>query len=63
MGTFLKVKGILAQTLGSAARRLVESRNRVPTLTYGGPYVGPYSGPYASSYNKTFSRRRRGWTR
>lgn len=41
MGSFSRVKGILVQTLDNAARRLVESRNRVPALTYGGPSPGP----------------------
>ena len=38
MRTFLKVQGILERTLESAAQRLAESRNRVPTVPYSGPY-------------------------
>ena len=41
MGSFSRVKGILVQTLDNAARRLAESRNRVPTLTYGDSSRGP----------------------
>ena len=73
MGSFLKVKGILKQTLDSGARRLVESRNRVPTLTFGSPYGGlsrdPSGGTYVDSCNEPSGRKRvrvgvrRGWTR
>ena len=40
MGAFLEVQGILERTLDSAARRLAESRNRVPAIPYSGPYGG-----------------------
>ncbi len=39
MRTFLKIQGILERTLDSAARRLAESGNRVPTVPYGGGWT------------------------
>ena len=39
MGTFLKIQGILARiAVESTARRLAESRNRVPAVPHSGPY-------------------------
>ena len=48
-----KYRSLAKVVLRSAARRLAESRNRVPAI--GGTY-GPY-GPYGSTFNMG------GWTR
>ena len=43
MWRLIKTNRLLARiALSTAARRLAESRNRVPAVPYGGPYGGTF---------------------